>query len=88
MRLKTSPHRKHRIGLQPESLCGGRHRDLAREEDVHFEFRSVAFPLHPRESTHDPALRADVVEFDFDEPSKSIRILRTWLAGESVYNAA
>ena len=35
-----------------------------------------------------PGDRADVVEFDFDEPSKSIRILRTWLAGESVYNAA
>ena len=34
-----------------------------------------------------PGERADVVEFEFDQPSKSIRVLKTWLDGELVYSA-
>lgn len=34
-----------------------------------------------------PGERADVVEFDFDSDTGSIRILRTWLAGTLVYSA-
>lgn len=34
-----------------------------------------------------PGDRADVVEFEFDPKSLSIRVLRTWLAGELVYQA-
>jgi predicted amidohydrolase YtcJ len=34
-----------------------------------------------------PGERADIVEFDFDEQAKSIRVLRTWLDGELVFEA-
>lgn len=32
-----------------------------------------------------PGERADLVEFDFDEAAQSIRVLRTWMDGELVY---
>ncbi|MGC8760467.1 MAG: N-acetylglucosamine-6-phosphate deacetylase [Bryobacteraceae bacterium] len=32
-----------------------------------------------------PGERADIVEFDYDAPSRSIRVTRTWLEGELVY---
>jgi N-acetylglucosamine-6-phosphate deacetylase len=35
-----------------------------------------------------PGERADIVEFDFDEETKSIRVSRTWLDGELVFEAA
>ncbi len=34
-----------------------------------------------------PGERADVVEFDFDATSKTVRVLKTWLDGELVYSA-
>jgi N-acetylglucosamine-6-phosphate deacetylase len=34
-----------------------------------------------------PGERADVIEFDYDAASKSIRIRRTWLGGECVWQA-
>ena len=34
-----------------------------------------------------PGERADVVEFEYDDHAKSIRVLRTWLDGEIVYSA-
>lgn len=34
-----------------------------------------------------PGERADVVEFEFDQAAKSIRVLKTWLDGELVYSA-
>lgn len=35
-----------------------------------------------------PGDRADLVEFDFDPAARSISIIRTWLGGELVYDAA
>ncbi len=35
-----------------------------------------------------PGERADIVELDYDEQGKSIRVLRTWLDGELVFEAA
>jgi len=35
----------------------------------------------------EPGERADVIEFEHDAKSKSIRILRTWLDGESVFGS-
>jgi N-acetylglucosamine-6-phosphate deacetylase len=35
-----------------------------------------------------PGDRADVVEFSYDAPTKSIGIIRTWLDGELVYGKA
>jgi predicted amidohydrolase YtcJ len=34
-----------------------------------------------------PGERADIVEFDYDAAAKSLRIVRTWLGGELVYEA-
>jgi len=34
-----------------------------------------------------PGERADIVEFDYDPAAKSLRIVRTWLGGELVYEA-
>jgi N-acetylglucosamine-6-phosphate deacetylase len=35
-----------------------------------------------------PGERADVVEFDYDKANGRIRVLKTWLDGEVVYEAA
>jgi N-acetylglucosamine-6-phosphate deacetylase len=43
--------------------------------------------VRSRQRSLEPGERADVVEFDYDDESKSIRVLRTWLDGERVFNA-
>jgi len=43
--------------------------------------------IHHRQRGLQPGERADVVEFNFDKESRSIRVLRTWLDGELVFEA-
>ena len=67
----------------------GEHHSLAEERILVARERNsaVVFDL-PRERVGGGVgERADVVEFDYDPATKSIRILRTWLDGEMVYSA-